>query len=238
MKKTLALSLFAALACAASSEATILINLTAADLQTNVDLSLIPEGTLLQLVNLGNDGVFNNIDLTDGDSSQLGQWVSGDDTLVNVAFRIPNGGGGTDPGDFSTAAAFDLTPPTGSPQAGVMIRGFEFAFGAVPTGAKLGLRWFPGLLASNFSATTLNSGQIYGQFTRQGTLLNGGDTAWVFPGDGATIGFDPLITASEGGNDPNSAGKASFSVVPEPSSMSIALLGGLALVGRRRRRSA
>src|SRR4051794_37027546 len=171
-------------------------------------------GSLLQLVNLGADGVFNPINVGDGGS----QWVSGDDTLFSAVFMTGAGAAG----DFPSTDAFDLFK--GNDTAGTLNRVFEFASNVLPLGAKLGIRWFPNLAASNFSSTTLQPGQPYGEFTRQTNPLHGG-TLWVVPSDGANVTFDALLTQSFGGMDPGSSGMASLVVIPEPLAGAFFLIG-------------
>ena len=220
--------ILAALTLAGSAQASIVINIFAGQLTDNAG-ALVPNGTLLQLVNLGADGVFNPIDLQDGTTTSLTQWVSGDDSLINVSFNS----------DFATAAAFDLS--VGVDQGnGILDRVFEFATGAVPATTKFGLRWFPGLLAQNFASTVLTSANRYGQFTRQGILPgsgpHGGD-AWVSPSDGANITVDSFASASIGGTDPDSASRATVAPVPEPTSAFLVAIGAAGLMMRRRRQS-
>jgi hypothetical protein len=225
------------LACAAAlgalssvASASIVISITARQLSAD-DIGSVPlaAGTLIQLVNIGDDG-FNQIDLSDGNVSQFGQWVSGNDSLITALFV---GATAEDP-DFS-AAAFDLAPGADS-IAGRLGRVFEFELGAIPVGAKLGIRWFPGLLATDFNTITLATGQKYGQFTRQTNPLYDREL-WIAPSDGSTVTFDNLKTVNQlDGQDPMSAGAATFSVVPEPAAIGMSLLGaaGLAMLRRRR----
>ncbi len=220
--------ILAAVAIASSAQASIVINIFAGELRDNAG-ALVPNGTLLQLVNLGLDGVFNPIDLQDGTTTSLTQWVSGDDSLINIPFGS----------DFSSAAAFDLSQ--GADQSnGILDRVFQFSTGALPASTKFGLRWFPGLLAQNFASTILTSANNYGQFTRQGILPgqgpHGGD-AWVAPADGANITVDALATASLSGSDPNTAGRSSVAPVPEPTSAFLVAVGAAGLMMRRRRQS-
>src|SRR5688500_11235872 len=97
------LALIAGAFCATQAHASIVISIVANRLEIADGSSPVAAGTLLQLVNLGADGIFNPIDLSDGNVSQLGQWVSGDDTLLNIPFMVDGGAG-----DFPSAAAFDL----------------------------------------------------------------------------------------------------------------------------------
>ena len=214
------------------SQASVVINIGAANISDHTGAPL-PANTLIQLVNLGADGIFNSISLLDGDVSSLGQWVSGDDTLLNVAFRAVVGAS-TQNGDFPTAARFDLEFQTDT-TPGFLTRAFQFEIADLPAGTKLGIRWFPGLLASNFSSITLQDGQRYGEFTRQANPVNFG-TLWVAPGDGANVSLDPLVTQSFGGSEPNSAGMA-LNIIPEPATIGLSLLAATGLTLLRRRRA-
>jgi hypothetical protein len=99
---------------------------------------------------------------------------------------------------------------------------------------KLGLRWFPGLQATNFPTTTLQNGQRYGQFTRQGAPANGGQVWSVGAAQDGNFQFDSLLTNDVGGPDGNNGD--AFKVVPEPAAIGMSLLGaaGLAMLRRRR----
>jgi hypothetical protein len=209
-----------------STEAAITISIFAGDLRNSDGSASVVQGTLLQLINLGPNGVFDPIDLFDGDVSQSGQWVSGDDTLLNIPFA-----NGTEPGDFASAAAFDLIAGP-DPTTGRMSRTFRFQALDLPSGTKIGLRWFSGLLAADFATTTLSPNQKWGEFTRASNVQHSG-TVWISPSDGATMQFDGLATASIGGNDANSAG---YSNVPEPTAIAMSFIGaaGLAMLRRRR----
>jgi hypothetical protein len=233
-----------AAACAAlftlapASNASVVINVGSAYLSDNAGVRA-QAGTLLQLVDLGPNGIFDSINIADGTSSGLGRWVSGDDTVLNIAFQSIVGVAPV-PGDFASTKAFDFEFNAGvvaDSDPGFLNRAFQFSFSDLPAGMKLGLRWFPGLLAKDFDSITLASGQRYGQFTRQspGAPINNG-VHWSTPGDGANITFDPLVTNSAGGPEANSAGNASFTVVPEPAAIGMSLLGaaGLAMLRRRR----
>jgi hypothetical protein len=213
-----------------AAEATITINIFAGDLRGADGTTLLAQGTLLQLINLGADGVFNQIRLDDGNISSTGQWVSGDDTLLNVPYLI-----GNNPGDFSSAAAFDLAAGT-DPTTGIVDRGFRFQIADVTPGTKIGIRWFPGLQASNFASITLAAGQRYGEFTRQANPKYGG-VVWVIGNDGATDNFDALATTAITGQDNvSAAGSPNAVLVPEPAAIGMSLIGaaGLALLRRRR----
>ncbi len=215
--------IIAALATAASAQASIVINLYADKLSNNADLA-IPAGSLLQLVNLGVDGVFSRIDLTDGSVASSTQWVSGDDSLLSGAFT----GSGVASGSASAFAMPDAS--------GLLNATFEFATGVVPSGTKIGLRWFSNLQASNFASTILGTTNLYGEYTLQSSPVYGGDP-WVAPSDGGASGFDSFVTVAGGGTIPNTVGRASISPVPEPTSVFLIAAGAAGLMMRRRRQS-
>jgi hypothetical protein len=224
----------------ATSSSTVVLNLSAGRLNDENGLTGA-QGILIQLVNLGVNGDFDVISVNDGSASGLSRWVSGDDSVIDSVFTV----GGL-PGDFTTAA-FDLRY-SGFAEAtnGVLSRSFELADSAIPAGAKLGIRWFPALRATDFATITLQAGTRYGQFTRQddpsrtgaqfdGPIHNG--LGWVFPASPGNYGLDSLATADRaGGDETASMGNASFTVVPEPAAIGMSLLGaaGLAMLRRRR----
>jgi len=225
----------AVLGAVSSAYGSIAIGLQAFNLRNDaVGTAAVTQGILIQLVNLGPDGVFNQVTLADGDVSSLGQWVSGDDLLLNVSFI----GSPNISGDFTSTNAFDLAAQANDPTNGDLDRILSIS-ASIPAGTKLGIRWFPGLSASNFSGLTLQSGQKYGQFTRQNASLNNGEL-WVVPFDpslaSGTVSFDALAATDIGGADPTAARNANFTVVPEPAAIGMSLLGaaGLAMLRRRR----
>src|SRR6218665_1751209 len=83
-----------------AAQASIVINIVANRLDNQVGIP-VGGGTLIQLVNLGADGVFNDITLLDGTTTGINQWVSGDDSVVNLAFTSSLGGE-PKPGDFAS----------------------------------------------------------------------------------------------------------------------------------------
>jgi hypothetical protein len=228
-----ALALFAA---SASSQATIVVNFGGRTIADQFGTALGPE-TLLQFVDLGANGVFDPISIGDGSTDGLSRWVSGDDTVINVAFLDTQD---TPDTTFPTTKAFDFG--SGTTPAGRFGWSMEFQDGVIPAGTKFGIRWFAGLAATNFDNITLQEGQKYGQFSRQGASLYGGDL-WVWPTYdpqqvSPVITLDGLRTTNNaGGLDPITEGQALLSVVPEPSSLALALVGAFGIFGLRRRRS-
>jgi hypothetical protein len=223
----------ALLAAAASSQATIVVTISANVLADELGVAL-PSGTLIQLVNLGADGIFNPISVEDGDIAGLNQWVSGDDSVINVTFLDPFSEPPAPDPQFPNTSAFDLS--NGADVPGKLLRQFLFDDTAVPANSKIGIRWFPDLQASTFSGLTLQNGQFYGQFTRLSGLLyeENNTSPWIWPDAGAEVIFDPLKTTA-GGEDPATSGYA-VHIVPEPASLGLAFLGAVGLLSLRKRR--
>ena len=107
--------------------------------------------------------------------------------------------------------------------------------------ARWALYWFPGLTDS---APTLQAGASFGMFQSDNVdTASGGFSAMRFPSQGSQVdvfyfdtetltGFGDTPTA----NTPSvSDFSANFTVIPEPSSVGLALLGVLGLMARRRR---
>lgn len=219
-----------------SSHASITMNLTAGTFFNANGTTPVVEGTLFQFIDLGPNGIFDPISLGDGNTSQLGQWVSGDDKLITAIYQ-----GNTE--GYTSLAAFDLGT-TSNPHFGPGQLDRQFKFDGItelPTGTKFGIRWFPTLTATTYylpGSITLQGNEPYGQFTRQSSPVNGG-SLWVVPNDPTlSFGPDPLGTSDFFGADPDTAGKASLTVIPapEPATLGLAFLGGIGLLALRRRR--
>lgn len=196
----------------------------------------LSNGTLLQLVNLGADGVFNQIDVGDGSVNGLARWVSGDDSVIDLFFVEPESG--QSESGSSRTSAFDLMHGTDL-LVGRLTRSLGIEDGLVPTNTRFGVRWFPGLLSSNFSSITLAAGQHYGEFTRQAAEgAQHGGILWTWPAAGNNT-FDSLLTTEANpvfGKDTPARGEATLTVVPEPASLTLAFLGAAGLFSLRRRR--
>lgn len=217
---------------AISAKADVKVDFGGIGFQTETPGVPLPTNVLLQLVYIGSGpgAAFDPIDLTNLNADG---WTSGDDRVLSAIILNP-----TEPaGGWISTAAFDSEFGTGTP--GIIDRSFTFnlpaEFANDPNGIKVGIRWFPTITATNaYNATPLTAGTPYGQFTRQGTTLHGGDV-WRLV-DGEAPDFDPLITVANGGLDPNSAGVASFVVIPEPTAGALLILGGAAAFGAFGRR--
>jgi|GEM_PF-2441910 len=223
------------------------VNITHASMVFNVQAlrlndqsgNAVTAGTLLQLVDLGADGVFNQITVAPTDPNGitgLNRWVSGDDTVLDIAVI-----GNSDNALYPSTKAFDLTDGADG-SGGIFGRSWEMNTAGFPTNRPFGLRWFSGIQASTFDALTaangLASGQRYGEFTRQSSAQYGG-ILWITDGTPADLEeflYDPLITINSGGLDANILGNASQTVVPEPSSTLLALISIVSLCGIRRRK--
>jgi hypothetical protein len=235
LMKLISRPLFAALALftvSATSQAAIVVDLAARTLADHLGAP-VPSGTLIQLVNLGANGAFDQVLLNDGAVDPLTQWVTGDDSVINFAFIDPTQGPDT---TTFTTGGFDLA--WGADMAGRLLRSMQIQDDAIPVGSKVGIRWFPGLLATDFATTTLQPGQRYGQFTRQTATLYTPTDLWLWPANGDTTAFDPLRTTDNaGGLDPIVSGHATeIVIIPEPGSLSLAFLAAVGLLGFKRRR--
>ena len=181
-------------------------------------------------INLGADVLFQSDGTTPIPTGALVQLVAS--TLDNT-FTAPTAtsftGGSTDdvvlanlvagaPGEFAAPVVLNLS-------------------GNLTTGDELMLRWWPTL---TISSSTPGTGATFGQF-RTDSIENFSDIAWVVPGDPSNVGLNFLDTAG-GGTEPNSAGRAAFSVtaVPEPSTWTVAAIVATSLGAHflRRRRPA
>src|SRR5690606_2831449 len=100
--------------------------------------------------NLGANGVFDPISLDDGSATGINQWVSGDDSVLNLVFRTTVGGTNYD-GDFASTAALDLSHSSlNESSTGRFNRTFIFEPENLAKDIKLGIRWFPGLQAADY----------------------------------------------------------------------------------------
>lgn len=106
-------------------------------------------------------------------------------------------------------------------------------------GRKIQLAWYDTLLTPG---TQQGPGHDvdFGTFRTDIPNLDGTNGTWVYPSDGFTISLN-FLTATQGGSNPESAGRAQLRtaagpIIPEPSSaLLLAIGGGLLLTGRRNR---
>ncbi|MGJ8638987.1 MAG: S8 family serine peptidase [Opitutaceae bacterium] len=147
----------------------------------DADGVLIPDQSVLfQLVYLGSNGVFDPI--------PSGEWVGGDDVVVNLPFS----------GDYASAAATDIDQ-TGNFADGIFSRRYTLTAtsGVAQSGGAFGLRWFPSLSPADYPGSVPLAGEAFGEVSDFD-----GETPWVFPAAGAlttnfTV-FDPSAAADFG----------------------------------------
>ncbi len=217
----------------AGTHAAVVISFSAKTLMDQLGTP-IPNTTLIQLINLGANGVFDEINVADGSNTGINRWVSGDDTVINVPYMLDE----ETPGDFPSTAAFDLA--AANLQPGRLVRQMLLPSGAASAGSKIGIRWFPRYNAVDFASIALQLGDRYGQFTFQGApRYESLNTPWVFPPDnlGANVTFEPLKTLNSGATgalDPNTDGMALFGS-PEPTTAILLPASSMVLLLRRRR---
>lgn len=144
--------------------------------------TLIPdESVLFQLVYLGPNGV--------SDPIPSGQWVGGDDVLVDLPFD----------GDYDTAAATDIDR-TNTLSDGVFSRRYTIPVtsGVAETGGAFALRWYPNLSPEDYLGAVPLAGEIYGEVRE-----TSGADVWVFPAAGALpkqfFAFDTVGAGDFGG---------------------------------------
>ncbi|MBS0661395.1 MAG: hypothetical protein JSR82_24545 [Verrucomicrobia bacterium] len=203
---------------AASARADVQINLTMADLRTSAGASLLANDRLIQFVNLGPNGVF--------DAVTPGSWVGGDDQLITLSFGSA---------EWGSAAGFDLQEfdpfnPGLNGVPGQLVR--TFVFGSLLTeGTAIGVRWFPEYSTQDYYDGVLPlPASSYGQFT----------AGWTVPAQGQIADLI-MLTVSEGGTEPDAAGFADFTTVPEADPRWVGALGVGAVLAwrwRGRRRTA
>ena len=138
-------------------------------------------------------------------------FVSGDDVVL-ASFGLDSSILGQ-PGSFQVALNIDTS-----------------LFPSLTAGDPLLLRWFDIDYAPGQTAPGVT---FFGQF-RTDSVVDSSDTGWFLPGAGGAIGLN-FVTVSNGGSQPEIAGRAS-AVVPEPATtVAFAALGALAFAAGRRR---
>ncbi len=213
------------LACSSiSSAASVSLNLTSGYLfgaLGTAEEHRLPAGTLFVLVadldGNGFDPIVTN-----------GSWVGGADALIEVS----------DSEYSSGTFGFDLTASE-FPENGFLSRTLSIdldQFGSRVAPVPIALRWFPTLTAAttDLLTTAPELGTSYGELSRATPVYPSMD-AWIIDlSGGAILDLDPLATPDFGGIDSPESAMASFSVIPEPSSILVAL-SGLALLTLRRK---
>jgi hypothetical protein len=205
MKKLAAFVGAAALLVGVQAHATTTFQVFAADLQLDNGMLMPTSGLVLLVVDSGANGFTVP---APGASVGLGATLAGDDVVVG-RFDLSSSG----------------TPGLLAGDPAVVTYG-----GAITTGDALQLYWFPSLTLGSASAP---GGAKYGKYTDAVGI--DGSAAWALPADaGATLDLY-FLTASQGGSNPDTAGRASFTVVPEPTTAMLVGLGLLGVLGIRRR---
>ena len=112
----------------------------------------------------------------------------------------------------------------------VLMLGRALGSGTVISGKDIDLLWISG----DPAASGVISGSYYGSITET-TDLSGGDT-WVVPPDGSI--YNPLLytAATTAGDIPDSKTVANYVIGPEPSSISLVVVGLFGAIGLIRRR--
>jgi len=161
--------------------------ITAANLYDENGERVNDDNVLVQLINLGPDGLFDPV--------FAGEWTSGDDFVVDLQYDV----GANVFSEYPSSGGLDLAEGAG--EAGRFLRRFLLEEGspvAVP-GAPVGIRWYPGLSPNTFFAGTKPADdQAYGEVTIQNTaIVSGNFTTWTLPspgGFGLTAFFHPAFT--------------------------------------------
>jgi hypothetical protein len=202
--------------------ATISINLQA-DLLKDTNNAPIPQNSLFLLVASTQDNVFSaETSIPANASTAVGSTLGSSDDIV--LFR-------SDLTGFGVNGVLDkgnITLDFSNPSYG----------GNWTQGDRLAFLWFPTLTLA--SPTTPAAGTRYGFYSNP--TAADGSNPWITPANGASafgLAFftkdgSQLSPGATAANAPE-AGKAILMVVPEPSSLSLALLCGGPLIHRRRR---
>lgn len=217
MKFNLILALLISASLATTLRAAITFNIVAADLKDATGTAMAPTSGLVILVadtSAGSNG-FSSL-LQDGANLGVGQFLNGSngsDDQILARWSLGSGSG--------TAGSFVDS-----------INNMNFS-GSWAQGNRLALLWFPTLTTSS---TIAPAGTTYGVYAPTSGSQLDGSAAWVTPASG-TVGLT-LLTTSEGGASPNSAGYASLTVAsaaPEPSRLMLGVMGLGSFLMRRRR---
>jgi len=188
-----------------TANATIVINLTSAQLYGANGTTPMADGMLIQLLASTTDAAFAAPTAT----SFVGGSV---DDVVQASYAMSS----------ATASGF----PGGHIQAITL----TFA-GNFNAGDALLLRWWP-TLAANASIPGVNT--PYGEF-RSDQVENGSQVSWFAPSDGANVQLKFLDAAAGGTRPDSAGRASLVTAVPEPTGMGLILVGGLGFAARRRR---
>ena len=185
-------------------------------------------GSASVTINLGAGQLFQSDGTTAIPAGSLIQLVA---STADSTFTAPS------PTSFTGSSADDVVLASfGTPDStGFFTEPITFNLsGSLDAGDPLLLRWWPTLTTSSSAP---GGGTPFGQFRTDATE-NFSDTGWFVPADGSTITLNFLDSSAEG-SEPNSAGTASFTVVPEPASTLLFFIGGVATAARawRKRRN-
>jgi hypothetical protein len=207
----------AVLCCVGYVQAETGFAITAANLYESDGVTLAPQSTLaLLVVDSGNDGLGT---ISAGDSLIVGSTIGGADNVI--------------------VGRFDCSAPG---QDGVLQAYSIVSYGGlVVAGKDLALLWFPTLTLAN---TTAVGGAPYGVHEDptgiqaaidSGSNQDNASVPWVLPTDQGAVWDLNFYTASSAAYGlaygyPDSAGIANAVVVPEPSTLALAILGLLGVV--------
>jgi hypothetical protein len=207
MKKLCILALvFGGFACSANAAAT--INLFVGQLfdQNGVPL---PDNALIQVIVSTSDSNFTK----PIPSSFVGG--SADDVVVGFISLNSATAGGM-PGADNRFVTLNYETPTNGK--------------LLAPGMPMKFRWWSGLSASSL---TPFEGAKYGEFGTA-SILDNSTIGWVTPANGTTPKLT-FATVSTGGSQANTLGRTNLTVLPEPGTAALSLVGILGFALRRRR---
>ena len=175
---------------------------------TDKDGAFLPEGGLVQIIGVAVGA--------SGFSSPTAESFLGENEFLLASFDVNLDQGGGEPGSvIYSLSTINLAGP-------------------IQSGAALTLRWWPTLTLSSVAP---GEGTFYGEGNPLYLTGYGSFSDWAIPTDGQMINLS-YMTESLGGNVTLDAAKASYQVIPEPSTYALGgsmLLGALIAIRRRRR---